>query len=94
MSDTTDEMAAFASARLDEALESAATDEQRRYVQAMRNIVLMQDDIGPEYRSALASEDKAAIDAAVKQRWAVTCAIGFIAAARDDHPGFRPEWRP
>lgn len=94
MSDTAGEMIAFASARLDEAFEQAATEEQRRYVQAMRGIVLMWDDTGPAYRVALGSGDKAAIDAAGKARWAVACAIGFIASARNDHPGFRPEWSP
>lgn len=94
VSDTAGEMIEFAKARLDEAAGAAATDEQRRYVQAMRDIVLIMDDIGPMYRIALAGGEPSEIKAAGRARWAIGAAIGFIAAARDDHAGFREEWRP
>lgn len=93
MSDTTGEMIAFTNARLSEALE-ASTDEQRRYVQAMQNIVLLWDDTAAINRAAISGGGNAEIDAAAKARWAVTCAIGFIASARHDHPDFRQEWQP
>ena len=94
MSDTFGEMVAFAKARLAEAYAAAATDEQRRYVQAMRDIVLLRDDVEPIFRAALAGGDKAEIDGAVWARWAVACAIGFIVSARSDHPDYRQEWQP
>jgi hypothetical protein len=94
MSDMAGDMITFANARLDEALASAATDEQRRYVEAMRGIVLMHEDYAPEYRSALASGDAAWVQRAGRSRQAVLIAVAFIASARSDHPDFRKEWRP
>lgn len=73
---------------------SAVTDEQRRYVQAMRDIVLMHEDIGPEYRTAIRGGDKAEIGAAGRLRTAVTTAIAFIASARDDRPEYQEAWKP
>jgi hypothetical protein len=87
-------MIAFVNARLSEAVDTAETDEQRRYVEAMRDIVLLWDDTAMICRAAISGGDTAEIDAAAKARWAVTCAIGFIASARRDHPDFRQEWQP
>lgn len=94
VSDTSGEMITFVNARLAEAHAAAATDEQRRYVLAMSDIVLLWDDIEPGYREAVAAGDLGGIAAAARARWAAACAIGFIASVREDHPDFRPEWKP